>query len=205
MCFCRRHSVFRRERVQSLPGSLHPRKLQEHHRKLQVPLQQRLCSDGGGEELHRCVRASGGERNQDNSSKVAKSQRYGNHFRNSSSFFFLTKSCETGFLFIFFKLFLVSPFRHRRVSNLAGPVRPRHLRQHAGQLRVRVLRGIRERLHDDEELHGCVRTAKENAGPVPAEPAIFPPSLTAMPLFSRPEQTSTSARGTPCCAAAAAA
>lgn len=44
--------------------------------------------------------------------------------------------------------------RHRRVPHLPRPVRPRHLRQHPGQLRVRVLRGLRERLHDDEELHG---------------------------------------------------
>lgn len=44
--------------MQSLPGSLHSRKLQEHHRKFQVSLQQRLCSDCRGEELHRCARAT---------------------------------------------------------------------------------------------------------------------------------------------------
>lgn len=44
--------------------------------------------------------------------------------------------------------------RHRRVPHLPRPVWPRLLREHPGQLRVRVLRGLRERLHDDEELHG---------------------------------------------------
>lgn len=44
--------------MQSLPGSLHSWKLQEHHRKFQVSLQQRLCSDCRREELHRCTRAT---------------------------------------------------------------------------------------------------------------------------------------------------
>lgn len=41
------------ERVQGLPEPLHLRELPQHHRQLQVSLQQRVCSDGRGEELHR--------------------------------------------------------------------------------------------------------------------------------------------------------
>lgn len=87
--------------------------------------------------------------------------------------------------------------RHRRVSHLAGPVRPRNLCEHPRQLRVRVFRGLRERLHDDEELHGCV--CERSPGPARRPTtANLSPSAPPHPI---PPQTSMSASATPCCAA----
>lgn len=44
--------------------------------------------------------------------------------------------------------------RHRRMPDLSWPLWQWRLRQHARQLWVRVFWGLRERLHDDEELYG---------------------------------------------------
>ncbi len=49
-----------------------------------------------------------------------------------------------------------SCFRHRWVPHLPGLVRSRYLCQHTWQLWVWMFWGLRERLHDDEELHGQV-------------------------------------------------
>lgn len=83
------------------------------------------------------------------------------------------------------------------MPHLAGPVRPRQLRQHARELRVRVLRGLRERLHDDEELHGCVPKRRQQRW-TNSDSARDLPVVTAASRLS--PQTSTSARGTRCCA-----
>lgn len=98
--------------------------------------------------------------------------------------------------------------RHRRVPHLPRPVRPRHLRQHPGQLRVRVLRGLRERLHDDEELHGWGGTSPSFVHLLfwvlffltlfPNYFSRFPSSIIqTLPLFG---QTLTSVSENPCCA-----
>lgn len=47
-------------------------------------------------------------------------------------------------------------YRHWWVPHLPGLVWPRYLCQHTRQLWVWMLRGLRERLHDDEKLHGYV-------------------------------------------------
>ena len=47
-------------------------------------------------------------------------------------------------------------FRHRWVPHFSGPVWTGQVCQHARRFWMRVLRRLRERLHDDEELHGWV-------------------------------------------------
>lgn len=89
--------------------------------------------------------------------------------------------------------------RHRRVSHLAGPVRPRHLRQHPRQLRVRMFRGLRERIHDDEELHGCLTQSLSERRPEPVpEPDAANLSFSALTDIDECERNPMLCRGGTC-------
>lgn len=86
--------------------------------------------------------------------------------------------------------------RYRRVHHLSRPVRSRHLRQHARQFRVWMFRWLRERLHDDEELHGW--DARSHILPLDIFSNLRS-VIVSLSLF----QTSMSVSETPCCVAGA--
>lgn len=115
--------------MQSIPGSLYSWKLPEHHWKLQVSLQQWLCSNRRGEELHRY------------------------DWQVAETVFTLFK-WNIAPMIGEQAINVLLLFRYRWVPHLPGLVWPRHLRQHTRKFWVWMFWRLRKWIHDDEELHG---------------------------------------------------